>query len=496
MAEGRSPTSGVISVSGHDDLDLVPVTVSEAAASLGLGHTASAKLGVLVGEVISTTLGDAVDSAADFVVDLEVERRPGGLAVVVVDGGGALNLAGGNYPATVTAMIDLGFADSLTMDADGDGVGRIEISKTLAYSSLALDPSFISGAHAEDATAALPDPDEPITFRDLTAGDASGVARLFLRAHDYDTTVSSILCEPDRLAEYVDAGRHIGTIAVATDGRVVAHISSTAALPGATVAQAGNLAFDPAYGVRDLPNAIVEPHFDRLRELGFVGQFCEYTLGDSIGQEVAVAAGGSECVVFPSSRPVVVMFRACVPLPEREVFVPNLYAPIVQRIYEVAGLERAVTSPVTPVLTGVPESTSFSVQLTPEANSAQIWVTQFGRDFDAALQAQLDRLRARDFESITLLLSLSDPAAAHFGAGLREMRLSFCGVYPEYSGGDVLCLKTLKTVELDSEPMQVDSPFGQELLDFVVEDMRSAARQQSARVRSRAHMARVFDALG
>jgi hypothetical protein len=44
--------------------------------------------------------------------------------------------------------------------------------------------------------------------------------------------------------------------------------------------------------------------------------------------------------------------------------------------------------------------------------------------------------------------------------------------------------------------MQVDSPFGQELLDFVVEDMRSAARQQSARVRSRAHMARVFDALG
>lgn len=488
---------------------LVAQFTSDAVQMLGLDRLSGSRLGTLAQEVVGCIIDDAFDPDDILDVDVVVEREPGGLCVAIEDRGAPSSFARGDYPPTVADLVRLGFADDLVVRTEGRRGNRTEIRRNLHYSSLVEDPLFAAEAEAESAVDAAT---EEITIRPMVEDDVLGVARLFFRCYGYTAYQASIVYEPDRLAEYVRAGRHVATLAVTARGTVVGHLASEVDEPGATTGRIGLLAVDPAYRSRRLSGQLTLPHVVRLLELGFVGQYSEAVTVHDRSQRAALAAGGHECGVMlaaqqPSMdfqglggegdlrRAVMVVFGSFAEIPERDSYVPQAYADVARRIYDEAGLRRTIRTATPRDEHALPEKTSFTLQLKHEASVAFVGVAEYGRDFDEQLLAQIDQLRMNHFDVIQLFLPLSDPATAHLGGGLHEMGLSFTGIYPEFAHGDMLVLQSLNNVVVEPDQIVVASDFGRWLLDFVLADRQTAADRQVMRMRSRTRMARVFEAL-
>lgn len=490
-------------------LALVPSVVAESASLFGVGSVASSRLGVLAEEVASAIVTDAFGADDDIELTFTVERRPGQLAVIIDDKGAPSSFARGDYPPNVASLVGIGFADDLIVENLGREGNRTEIFKGLSYPNVTEDAEFIAEATAEQAAAPA---DEQIIVRAMTPDDVHDVARLFFRTYGYTAYHASIVYEPEKLAEYVRSGHHLATVAVTESGRLIGHLASEVDHIGATTGRIGLLAVDPDYRGRQLSAQLGIPHVQRLIELGFVGQYTEAVAVHERSQKIALATGAHECGVWLAAQQptmeyrgfdsdeehrnsVIIMFGAFGNVPERVSYVPPSYASIVERIYAVNNLVRTVESPTATGREDLPEETTFTVRLKHEAKVAMLGVTQFGSDFDQALQAQLNQLRINRFEVIYLMLPLNDPFTAHFGGGLRELGLSFAGVYPEYDNGDTLCLQGFVDIDVTDDNIATASEFGVELLEFVVDDYRQAEAIRETRARSRARMARVYEAL-
>ena len=509
MDSGTDGLTCSLHLARRSALPLVSRFTTEAVEVLGLDRLAGARLGALVQEVAGSLIADAFEANEGIDVDIVIEREPGALCVAIEDRGAPSSFARGEYPPTVADLVRLGFADDLVVRTEGRRGNRTEVRKNLRYSSLAEDPQFAAEAEADAPT----DPaTEEIVVRPMTPDDVLGVARLFFRCYGYTAYQASIVYEPDRLAEYVRAGRHLATVAVTSSGRIVGHLASEVDEPGATTGRIGLLAVDPAYRSRKLSMQLGLPHLTRLIELGFVGQYTEAVTVHERSQKVALASGGHECGVMlaaqqPSMdflglggegaqrRAVMVIFGSFAPIPERVAHVPQAYADVTRTIYEQAVMPRTIRTAAPRDQLELAERSSFTLQLKHEASVAFVGVAEYGRDFDDQLLAQIEQLRLNHFEVIQLFLPLSDPATAHFGGGLHEMGLSFTGIYPEYADGDMLVLQCLNNVEVDPDQIVVASEFGAWLLDFVLADRQTAMDRQTMRVRSRTRMARVFEAL-
>ena len=181
--------------------------------------------------------------------------------------------------------------------------------------------------------------------------------------------------------------------------------------------------------------------------------------------------------------------------PQRTSYVPPIYREVVERIYSVGNLPREVIAEFErhPDISAGP--TRLRLNLRHETGVGFINVDNYGEDFLESLQEQVKQLRMNRFELILVVLPLSDPATSFFGSGLQEIGLSFSGIYPEYANGDVLVLQNLNNVEIRPEEINVASEMGEFLRDFVLADYRRAGERVAQRERSRAHMARIYEAL-
>ncbi len=181
--------------------------------------------------------------------------------------------------------------------------------------------------------------------------------------------------------------------------------------------------------------------------------------------------------------------------PHREVHVPPTYREVVERIYREGNLPRTVHGEFARRVETSAGPSRFRLDLRHETGAAVIFVESYGEDFLAGLDQHLRQLRLNRFELIVTILPMADPGTSHFGSGLREIGLSFAGIYPEYDDGDVLLLQSLNNVEVHPEEINVASELGEFLRDFVVDDARRAGEHTAQRQRSQADLARIFEAL-
>lgn len=181
--------------------------------------------------------------------------------------------------------------------------------------------------------------------------------------------------------------------------------------------------------------------------------------------------------------------------PQRTSYVPPIYREVVERIYSVGNLPREVIAEFERHPDTSSRPTRLRLNLRHETGVGFINVDNYGEDFLESLQEQVKQLRMNRFELILVVLPLSDPATSFFGSGLQEIGLSFSGIYPEYANGDVLVLQNLNNVEIRPEEINVASEMGEFLRDFVLADYRRAGERVAQRERSRAHMARIYEAL-
>ncbi len=378
-----------------------------------------------------------------------------------------------------------------------------ELFKRLQYRSVAEDfdlteqPDLtpISGEHTG------------IEYRPLTSADTVEVARLFYRVHGYTAYQSELVYEPERFAEYIKAGRHIGTLAVAGD-RVVGHIGSTIDRPGAKIGLLGMLAVDPAYGHLGIGGQLTMHHSVRLIEDGFIGQYSTCVAIHVASQKISLKFDGHEVALLLAYRLASVEFKGfdaddhesklrrtnamfyngLGKEPTRDVYLPPEYRVITEALYANAKLPRNVKPGPGRPSTAVAETSAIDLHLDHHESTALLKVTEFGRDFLTAVQERLRELCLNRFEVIRLLMHTSDELTAYYGSGLRELGFFYCGIFTEYDNdGDTLVLQYLNNVEVNPDEVLMASEFGERLRDFVLSDQAEAQKSQDSRRRARAH---------
>lgn len=500
-------------ITSREAVPLAPSVVEGSAELLGLPAQDRSRLGTLVVEVIEALVREAFELRDDVELEVEVLRVPGDLRVVIRDQGAPLDFGAG-YPPRVAELVRLGFADDLSFVHEGRNGNRTEISKHLKYARVGEDAQFVAEVEADPTPEPTIGEDGQVVvdLRAMTPDDVLEVARLFYRTYGYTVAYAPVVYEPELLAELVASGKHVGTIAVAPDGRVVGHIASDVHDSTATTGKIGLLAVDQNFRRHNITARLVFTHFARLLEQGFVGQYTEAVTVHVGSQKATLRGGGYESGLMlaaqsndldfkgfdtdEKSRKAVMLFYCSFGnTPERDVYVPPTYADVIRRIYAEGKLPRTVHSeylrrPEVPMAPA-----RIKLKLNHETGVGWIYVDSYGEGFLEALQTQVHQLQTNRFDQILVVLPLSDPLTQHFGSGLLEIGLSFGGVYPEYGDGDVLVLQNLNNVELRPDEILVASPLGEYIRDFVLDDQQRAADRAARRDRNRASMSRIFEVL-
>lgn len=505
---------GRLVISTREGVAMASGVVEQAADLLGLEPAGRTRLRALTDEVVTAVVRGAFEGSEQIDLEVEVVRAAGALRFIVRDHGAPLDFARG-YPPRVADLIRLGFADGLDFRYEARQGNRTEITKSLSYSSLATDAAFT--AMLDEEPAAEPpvgeDGEALVDIRPMTADDVLGVARLFYRCYGNTAAYASLMYEPERLAEYVEQGKHVATIAVTPAGRVVGHLASTIEDPRAHTGRVGYYAVDPAWRQHKIGLRVAWAHIPRLLERGIIGQYSETVTVHPGSQRSALRNGGHEVGLMLARqtkeldfsgfdedqdlrKAVVLFYIPIAEQPARESHVPPVYADVVTRIYTEANLPRTVRTGFARTPEPEAEESRFTITLKHETGLAHLQVESYGADFLPSLQQQVAQFQLNRYDVILVYLPLSDPLTSHFGAGLQELGLSFCGVYPEYADGDVLVLQNLNNVAVDASKIVVASPTGEYLRDFVITDLNRADRRQATLSRSRAHMARIYEALG
>ena len=503
-SDGTDPLVAV-SLRHRDAVPLLPGIIAGASGLLGADGVAGSRIGVLAEQVAEAIFADPFNANFDLVIDVEVAHCPGGLVVRLRDQGAPSTFARGELPSHIASLIGLGFADDLDASTQGREGNLTEIFLSLPYAKIDLDDSATEVPSADDDT---------LTFRPMELDDIHGVSRLFFRTYGYTYFHVPYVFEPERFREYVASGAHLATVAVNSAGWVVGHLASEISKSGSTTGIIGMLAVDPAYRGRGLGGQLGLAHYGLLIQSGYVGQYTEAFAAHDRSQRLALASGAHECGILlgrtsstleirelvessDERSSVVILFGSIAPIPHRTSYAPAPYAETIQLIYAQNSLDRELAVGPIPEPDALPARSRFSVHLYRDDTTARVTLQEYGRDFDRALQEQLAGFRRAGFEYVFLLLPLGDPLTSHFGAGLRQLGLSFAGIYPELQDGDWLAVQAPLALDTDVDvsKIRLASEFGQKLLDFVVADFREARATRAAHERSRTRLARAIEVL-
>lgn len=490
----------------RDAVQTAGAVVSDVAGAAGIDPTGCSQLHALTTELVGAVLEDSFDEGEAVDVLLRVAREPGQLTLAVEHRGAPTSFRRGKLPPRIDALVALGFADALEVGSAGIEGNRALVRKALPMASLTADRAFTDATNSDEvADPAL----EPITARVMTSADVVGVARLYFRTYGYTKILTPWVYDPDLFMELLESKRHLGAVAVTGSGRIVGHVGLTRDAVDRRVGCADTLAVEPAFRERGIVAAMMPLFSQHLSASGVTGLYGEAVTMHTASQRVALAIGGTETGVLLGRQPpevalegfeavdarraLVLVYQRLQPLPPAEVYVPPVYSGVVTQVYAHARLNRTVGQASARQPRHLPSSSVFDIEFWSAQRTARIVVTRYGQDFLPVLQDLFHRLDRDGYDLDLLELPLTDPATAHFGAGLGELGMCFNGVMPDDDGDLLLLARCLGDVDVDS--IQVASDFGAMLRDFVVDDYLRVAARADLRARSRAALARIYEAL-
>lgn len=480
--------------------------VSDVAGAAGIDPAACTQLQALTAELVGAVLQDSFEEGEPIDLLLRVAREPGALTLAIEHHGAPTSFRVGKLPPRIDALIALGFADALEVGSAGIEGNRALVRKQLPMASLTADPVFTDATQRDEAHNPQA---EPISARVMTADDVVGVARLYFRTYGYTKILTPWVYDPSLFGDLVDSGRHLAAVAVTKGGRIVGHIGLTRDAADRHVGCADTLAVEPAFRKRGIVGLMMPPFGQHLVASGVAGVYGEAVTMHTASQRVALNNGGTETGVLLGRQPpevslegfeavdtrraLVLVYQRLLPLAPSEIHVPHVYAGIVEQIYGNAGLDRTAAESSAREPDDLPATSMFDIEFWSAQRTARIKVTRYGQDFLSVLQDLFHRLDHDGYELNLLDLPLEDPATAHFGSGLGELGVCFNGVMPDDDGDMLLLARCVGEVDLES--IKVASDFGAQLRDFVVRDYRRVAAQADLRARSRAALARIYEAL-
>ena len=378
----------------------------------------------------------------------------------------------------VSVEEDTGLEDSGSNDADTgwtDETAALE----LTVGRSAHHESTLA-AEAETETEPVAD-DAPIEIRALTAEDAPGLARCIYRCYGY-TYANDFIYYPEQVLSLISRNLLRSFVAVSPSGEVVGHSGIVRDHPDSRVAESGMAAVDPRYRSHHLLGKLKAHHSDAMSEFGLVGTYADAVAVHAITQKANVSIGAKETGLLLAEIPeftefrgfeeeprqrgsVVVYYHAAHDAPEREVFVPERYRPLIESIYANLCLPRALRAPTRR------ETNSRSdvhVVVKGRRGLARIEVDTVGADLEEVIGQRFRELCLRRLDVIHVDLPLGDSTAMATVAALCGLGFFFGAIIPELRGGDVLRLQYLNNVAIDTNRLVLYADEAKHMLERIL----------------------------
>lgn len=342
--------------------------------------------------------------------------------------------------------------------------------------------------HERAAAAAPVADDAPIEIAFLEPDEAEELSWAIWRSYggSYD---ADWVYRPAEIAARLRSGvlRSIVARASAEPERpVVGHLACTLRDPDAHAGEAGQAVVDPRWRGHHLFTTLKRTLADRLRSEGLAGMFSEATAAHPYSQKANVALGAQETGILVGYIPGSVDYRAISDAPAhrrsvvlyylklndgppRAVHPPAHHRSIVAEIVERAGL-RGTLAPLTRADAGA-GSTRLSERIRTDHDAGFVTVEHVGPDLAEVTAEHLTAERQRGLACSYVDLPLDDPGTAAHGDTLRGSGLRFGGIFPNAGRtGDVLRLQYLHDARAETGDIELASPAGRALLDYVLAD--------------------------
>lgn len=338
-----------------------------------------------------------------------------------------------------------------------------------------------------------------------TATDEDEVHIRFLEAEESDVLVDLIreaygdtydaewVYQPDQIAHRINSNMLRSTIGHLSDGTILGHMALMVEETTERVMHAGVAV------VRDAARG--HHVFEKLKrfaaqwatEAGYLGIFSEATAAHPYSQKANIALGAHETGYLlgwiPSTvsnnaaldpdahRQSVALFYLKLNGGEnRPMYVPERHKAIVSSILETSGLHGEIVSASSE--TQIVDESVLTVEEKDDHNSAVIHVEIPGKDLARLVRdIRLEQLDVKGRDAVYLDLPLQVPQTQLvLEQQDKDLQFSFAGIFPNRDrNGDVLRLQSFGDVDLHIADIVTASDHGQELLAYVLSDLRATS---------------------
>lgn len=466
-------------------LDLVDRNLREFGRHAGLTADAVATLTEAVIAAGQSLLTQSAEPGRPGAIVVSAEITPTDLMIGIDDRGLPLDPSQPSDP--VAAPVGPA-ADRLHLVADEVrwvNLGRAGLELQLAkHRPVAHLTDRVPAADLTRSSGSVPlAPDQTYTIRRLRPADAIGVARCIYEYYGYEYPNEDVYY-PDRIVHQNATGELISVVAVDAVGEVVGHYALER--PGlGPIAETGQAVVSARHGHRGLLEKMRTALEAAAADLGLAGIYGQPVTSHTFSQRMdlgfgayvrAVSLAHSPPINFTQIRDQAVGQRETLLICFKHlgaepgatpVHAPDHHRAIIDRIYAQYGVHPA---PPAGTSRGLPPGPGrISAGFDRGWGYATIRVNEIGADTAVAVdQARRDLIEVAGVPVIYLELPLAQPGTPDLCRAAESMGFCFSGVGPCFApDGDVLRLQYLNT-PLDPAKLQIASPFGQELLAYIV----------------------------
>ena len=431
----------------------------------------------------SIGLAEALGQAVKNAIEHGFEGRPGTVRVQVIDQGDRLQLKVRDQ--------GLPFDPQLLLSTGRGGVGHRsmhQFSDQVTVQSLGPEGMEVSIVKflppvREMAVEHLVEPPQetgPVTYRLLEPGDSVALTRCAYRTYGY--SYAPEVYYPEMLAQGFEYGYLIMMGCFDAKGELIGSLAVIKDDPEAAVGELGIGMTDPRYRGRGIFEHLLTPILEEARRSGMQGLFAETVTVHTITQKskhkkgwretgaVLGYIGHREFKAIPGSAPeqrqtIVLFYQNFAPGPDVAIYLPLTHREILQKIMDANGLIRRVEQPAASEL---PTEGQLEVTLRAQDGTARLFVTSWGQNTLAQIEAQRKSLCLDHVDLIMLDLPLDHPASALSCQEIEQTGFFFAGLVPGLNEGkDILRLQYLNNVSIDPSLIQTYSEFARELLGYV-----------------------------
>jgi hypothetical protein len=483
--EPERPVARVTVTTGAELLPAVVDFVRQAARQLGLRDRGAEQLDRAVETVCRNVIEHAFDPDQEGQYDVEILRHPGRVVIAVEDRGLPFDYTrlrdGGD--TALPEMLHYPFADEIRFINLGRGGNRVELIKHLPHAD--VREHFSVDEHHRTVRAPAASEDTRLEIRMMRPEESFELARC-VYSYDWD-----YVYYPDRIRELQESRLMRSCVAVTSEGEFVGHLAVRVESPDSPVGEAGQAVVDPRFRGHHLFPRMKTFLAEQAKNVGMYGLYSEATAVHPYSQRGNLDLGARETGFLLGYIPasvsykeigedregrrgsVALFYMRTNPEPARPIYPPAVYREAVRHIVEHNGLHRTEEDGSDAEM---PPSSRMSVDVRRDHNLAFLRVEEPGADLQELVRVRLRELCLHRVDCIYIDLPLSHPAVQNAGAHLNELGFFFGGIIPELRDGDVLRLQYLNEVDIRPEDVRTGSDFGQDLVNRIFREKRSAER--------------------